>query len=50
MWLVAGYSLAFDSSGMTAGTININSFTGTFNKAFLSGVASDALWGSIPEG
>jgi len=49
MWLVAGYSLAFDSSGMTAGEVNINSFIGTFNKAFLSGVAPDALWGSIPE-
>jgi Amt family ammonium transporter len=49
MWLVAGYSLAFDSSGMIAGEVNINSFIGTFNKAFLSGVAPDALWGSIPE-
>lgn len=49
MWLVAGYSLAFDSTGMTAGTVNINSFIGTLNKAFLSGVTSDTLAGSIPE-
>ncbi|RLB37773.1 MAG: ammonia channel protein [Deltaproteobacteria bacterium] len=49
IWLVAGYSLAFDTSGMTAGTVNVNSFIGTLNKAFLHGVAPDALWGSIPE-
>lgn len=49
MWLVAGYSLAFDTSGMVAGTINTNSFIGTLNKAFLHGVTPDALWGSIPE-
>jgi Amt family ammonium transporter len=49
IWLVAGYSLAFDTSGMVAGTINANSFIGTLNKAFLHGVAPDALWGSIPE-
>jgi len=49
IWLVAGYSLAFDTTGMTAGTVNVNSFIGTLNKAFLRGVAPDALWGSIPE-
>ena len=49
IWLVAGYSLAFDTSGMTAGTVNVNSFIGTLNKAFLHGVAADTLWGSIPE-
>jgi len=49
IWLVAGYSLAFDTTGMTAGTVNVNSFIGTLNKAFLHGVAPDALWGSIPE-
>ena len=49
MWLVAGYSLAFDTTGMTAGTTNIHSFIGTLNKAFLHGVAPDTLSGSIPE-
>ncbi|MDH3200817.1 MAG: ammonium transporter [Myxococcales bacterium] len=49
MWLVAGYSLAFDTTGMTADTVNLQSFIGTLNKAFLRGVAPDALWGSIPE-
>lgn len=49
LWLVAGYSLAFDTTGMSAGTVNLNSFIGTLNKAFLGGVAPDALWGTIPE-
>ncbi len=49
IWLVAGYSLAFDTTGMTAGTTNIHSFIGSLGKAFLHGVAPDALWGSIPE-
>ncbi len=49
IWLVAGYSLAFDTTGMIEGTTNANSFIGTLNKAFLHGVAPDALWGSIPE-
>ena len=49
LWLVAGYSLAFDTTGMIPDTINVHSFIGTLNKAFLRGVAPDALWGSIPE-
>ncbi len=49
IWLVAGYSLAFDATGMSAGTTTVQSFIGTLNKAFLRGVGSDALWGSIPE-
>ena len=49
MWLVAGYSLAFDTTGMVGGTVNVNSFIGTLNKAFLNGVPPEALWGSIPE-
>lgn len=49
IWLIAGYSLAFDTTGMSAGTTTMQSFIGTLNKAFLGGVAPDALWGSIPE-
>ncbi|MBW2552110.1 MAG: ammonium transporter [Deltaproteobacteria bacterium] len=49
IWLVAGYSLAFDTSGMTAGTVNVNSFIGTLNKAFLHGVAPDAIVGAFAE-
>ncbi len=49
IWIVAGYSLAFDTTGMSAGTTNLQSFIGTLNKAFLRGVAPDTLSGSIPE-
>lgn len=42
LWLVIGYSLAFDSS--IAG-----GWVGGFGKAFLSGVTPDAMQGSIPE-
>src|SRR5512145_1433073 len=49
LWLVYGYSLAFDTTGMAAGVVNLNSFIGTFEKAFLSGVGVDSVWGTIPE-
>ncbi|MDH3624996.1 MAG: ammonium transporter [Myxococcales bacterium] len=49
IWIVAGYSLAFDTTGMSAGTTNLQSFIGTLNKAFLRGIAPDTLSGSIPE-
>ncbi len=49
LWLVAGYSLAFDGTGMVANTVNANSFIGTMGKAFLRGVGQDTLAGSIPE-
>ena len=34
-WVVFGYSLAFDTTGMQAGTVNLASFVGTFENAFL---------------
>ena len=49
LWLAFGYSLAFDTSGMVEGVTNFNSFIGTFDKAFLSGVFADTLFGTIPE-
>ncbi|HRY15497.1 MAG TPA: ammonium transporter, partial [Candidatus Competibacteraceae bacterium] len=49
LWTLYGYSLAFDTTGMVADTINLNSFVGTLSKAFLSGVAVDSLSGTIPE-
>ncbi|MGB5812090.1 MAG: ammonium transporter [Polyangiales bacterium] len=49
IWLVAGYSLAFDTTGMTSESINVHSFIGTLDKAFLHGVAPETLSGSIPE-
>ncbi len=49
VWLVFGYSLAFDSVGMVAGETTVSSFIGGFSKAFLAGVNSDTVSGSIPE-
>ncbi len=49
LWLVCNYSLAFDTTGMKEGTVNLHSFVGGFSKVFLQGVLPDTLSGSIPE-
>ena len=49
VWLVIGYSLAFDSAGNVAGQTNLSSFIGGTGRAFLSGVDASTLSGSIPE-
>jgi Amt family ammonium transporter len=43
LWVVYGYSLAFDTVGMEKGVINFASFVGGFDKAFLSGLTSTGL-------
>ena len=50
LWVIYGYSVAFDTTGMVKGTTNFNSFFGGFKSAFLSGVNSGSVSGSIPEG
>jgi len=49
LWVVYGYSLAFDTTGMSAGTTNLHSFIGGLGKGFLRGVGLDSLTGTIPE-
>jgi Amt family ammonium transporter len=49
LWLVFGYSLAFDTTGMQAGVRNLHSFIGGFDKAFLAGVDASTPSGTIPE-
>ncbi len=49
LWLVCGYSLAFDTAGMQAGVVNLSSFVGGLGKAFLRGVDADTAAGTIPE-
>ena len=49
IWIVIGYSLAFDTTGMVGNTINAHSFIGGLGKIFLSGVTADSLSGTIPE-
>ncbi len=49
LWMVYGYSLAFDTAGMEAGVTNLSSFVGGLGRAFLSGLTPDSLTGTVPE-
>ena len=49
LWLLYGYSLAFDTTGMVDGEVNLHSFYGSFAKAFLAGIGLGSLTGTIPE-
>jgi Amt family ammonium transporter len=49
LWLLYGYSLAFDTTGMSEGEMNFHSFYGGLAKAFLSGIGLESLTGTIPE-
>jgi len=49
LWMVAGYSIAFDTTWMAKGVTNFYSFFGSLSKAFLAGMGKDSLTGVIPE-
>ncbi|MBU3058509.1 ammonium transporter [Pseudomonas indica] len=49
LWVIYGYSLAFDTTGMEQGVTNLNSFIGGLSKAFLAGLGTESLVASIPE-
>ena len=49
LWTVYGYTLAFDTTGMTKEAINLSTFVGGFGKAFFNGVGRDSLTLAIPE-
>ncbi len=49
IWVVCGYSLAFNTAGMEAGKITLNSFVGGLGTMFLRGIGVDTLSGTIPE-
>jgi ammonium transporter, Amt family len=49
LWVMVGYTLAFDSTGMAKGRIGTNSFLGGFSRIGLSGITPDTLKGTIPE-
>ncbi|GMV90658.1 MAG: ammonia channel [Candidatus Hydrogenedentota bacterium] len=48
LWVIYGYSLAFDTTGMEEGVLNLRSFVGGFSYLFLKGVSPDELSGTIP--
>ena len=49
IWIICGYSLAFNTAGMEAGKITLTSFVGGLGTMFLKGVGVDSLSGTIPE-
>ena len=49
IWILWGYSMAFDTTGMQAGVTNLNSFVGSLAKALLAGIGVSSLTGTIPE-
>jgi Amt family ammonium transporter len=49
LWVVFGYSLAFDTGGMSKGATNLSTFVGGLGKGFLRGVTPESLTSSIPE-
>ncbi len=49
LWVLYGYSIVFDTTGMEKGVVNFNSFIGGFSKAGLVGLGSDSLSYAIPE-
>ena len=49
LWVIYGYSLVFDVTGMEQGVVNFNSFIGGLSKAFLAGVTPASLSYAIPE-
>ena len=49
LWIICGYSLAFNTAGMEAGKITLGSFVGGLGTMFLRGVDVNSLSGDIPE-
>ncbi len=49
LWMVYGYSLAFDVTGMESGVVNFNSFIGGTSRLFLNGMTNASLTYAIPE-
>ncbi|MDZ4046961.1 MAG: ammonium transporter [Pseudoxanthomonas sp.] len=49
LWVAYGYSLVFDTTGMEAGVVNLHSFVGGLDRAFLAGLGVDSLVMTVPE-
>ena len=49
LWVIYGYSIAFDTTGMEAGVTNFNSFVGGLDKVFLSRLSVGSLTALVPE-
>ncbi len=49
IWVAYGYSVAFSTAGMAGDTLNLHSFFGGLDRAFLAGVTRDSLTLTVPE-
>ncbi len=49
LWVIYGYSVAFDTTGMTKDATTFHSFFGGASKIFLKGVTAESVSGTIPE-
>lgn len=49
IWVVYGYSVAFDTTGMEEGVVNLSSIFGGLSNAFMSAITVDSMSGTIPE-
>ncbi|HWU68729.1 MAG TPA: ammonium transporter, partial [Stenotrophobium sp.] len=49
LWMLYGYSLAFSTAGMHAGTTNWHSIIGGLDRAMLAGLKPDTLYQTVPE-
>ena len=50
LWVIYGYSMVVDTTGMVEGQVTFNSFVGGLSRAFLAGMTPASLVGDIPEG
>ncbi len=50
LWVLFGYSLVVDTTGMVEGQLTLNSFIGGLGKALMLDIGHDSLVGTIPEG
>ena len=49
IWVVYGYSIAFDVTGMEEGVFNLSSIVGGLGNVFMSSITVDSMTGTIPE-
>lgn len=49
IWVVYGYSMAFDTTGMEEGVVNLASIVGGLGNAFMGAITVDSMTGTVPE-
>jgi Amt family ammonium transporter len=49
LWMIYGYSVAFSTTGMHAGVINLHSLIGGLDRLMLAGLKPGTLYHTVPE-